>query len=197
MLQFILKKYAIYLLILAIIATTAALEPLASKLLQFDRALIEQGQLWRLFSANWVHASLNHSMLNALGIVLLAYFAGAGLNNRHGLLLVLFASCFVGIGLYLCVPELSYYVGLSGAEHGFLIVAPFVSKHYSRRIAILIASVIWAKIIWEQTPWYNDMAEYDLIGARVETHAHLLGAIAGSLYLSLWLYLENRRQQKT
>ncbi len=191
-----LKNYSIYIIILTIIAITASLEPLSSQVLQFDRSLIEQGQVWRLFTANWVHASVNHSFLNALGIVLLAYFAGAELNNRLGFFLVIFATCFVGMGLYLWVEDLEYYVGLSGAEHGFLIVAPFASKYYSRRIAIFIALVVWGKIIWEQTPFYNDMAEFELIGARVETHAHLLGAVAGSIYLAVWLYIKHLSRSK-
>ena len=57
------------------------------------------------------------------------------------------------------------------------------SSSSSRRIAWLFFVVIVAKVIWEQTSWYNDMALADVIGGRVETRSHLLGTLAGMFFL--------------
>lgn len=189
-----LKNYSLYFVMIVIIALTAMFEPLSSKWLQFDRGLINEGEIWRLLSAHWVHASFNHSLSNALGVLLLAYFAGSSLNNLQGVALVLFASSFVGICLYFFSTDLNFYVGLSGAQHGFLLVAPFISKHYSTRMAIVIALVIVAKTACEQTPFYDDMAAFEFIGARVAVDSHLFGCIAGALFLSFWLCLNKLKK---
>ena len=70
--------------------------------------------------------------------------------------------------------------------HGLLLVAPFISKYYSHRMAWLFATVIIAKVIWEQLPWYDDMAMYGYIGGRVETNSHLLGTVSGVLFLTAY-----------
>lgn len=177
------RCYAIYSVVAGVIIVLAAFQPAASEWLQFDRAQIEQGQYWRLLTASWVHLSANHLIGNTLGVVLFAYIAGDALNNRTGLLLFFWCTLIVGAGLYFYADYLQYYVGLSGALHGFLFVAPFVSSHYSRRVALLFAFAIAAKTIWEQTPFYDDMALADYVGGRVETNSHLLGTISGFLFL--------------
>lgn len=170
-----------------VIALTALLEPISTQWLQFDRELIGHGEIWRFLSAHWVHASPNHSISNSLGVLLLAYLAGSSLNNRFGLILVVLTTSFVGLCLYLFSRDLNYYVGLSGAQHGLLLVAPFISKQYSLRMATVIGGVILAKTIWEQSPFYDDMAAFDLIGARVAVDSHLFGCIAGLLCL-FWMF---------
>lgn len=187
------KNYALYFVMISVIALTALLEPDSTQWLQFDRELIGHGEIWRILSAHWVHASLNHSISNSLGVLLLAYLAGSSLNNQFGLILVAFTTGFVGLCLYLFSRDLNYYVGLSGAQHGLLLVAPFISRQYSLRMASVIGSVILAKTIWEQSSFYDDMAAFDLIGARVAVDSHLFGCIAGLLCL-LWVFYRQRHK---
>jgi rhomboid family GlyGly-CTERM serine protease len=177
------RDYLFYLLLLIIIVALTLLEPMSSNWLMFDRAAIDEGQVWRLFSAHFVHLSATHMFGNAMGIVLLAYIAGRYLNNSVGLLLLTWCVLVVGLGLYWYADYLQRYVGLSGVLHGLLLVAPFVSKFYSRRIAGCFLVVIVAKVIWEQSTFYDDMAMVGIIGGRVETNAHLLGTIAGLVFL--------------
>jgi len=152
----------------------------------YDRELIVTGQFWRLFSAHFVHLSLTHMLGNAMGLVLLAYIAGKFLNNLLGVILLLWCVSVVGVGLYFYADYLQRYVGLSGVLHGLLLVAPFISGYYSRRIAFSFLTIIIAKVIWEQSPWYDDMALIGAIGGRVEANAHLLGVIAGMAFLMIY-----------
>jgi len=177
------RDYLFYLLLLIIIVVLALYEPISSDWLMFDRAAIDKGQIWRLFSAHFVHLSVTHMFGNAMGIVLLAYIAGRYLNNSLGLLLLTWCMLVVGLGLYWYADYLQRYVGLSGILHGLLLVAPFVSKFYSRRIAGCFLVVIVSKVIWEQSSFYDDMAMVGIIGGRVETNAHLLGTLAGLVFL--------------
>ncbi|MEH6447124.1 MAG: rhombosortase [Oleispira sp.] len=180
------RDYLFYLLLLILIVVLTLLEPISSDWLMFDRAAIDKGQVWRLFSAHFVHLSPTHMFGNAMGIVLLAYIAGRDLNNLVGLLLLAWCVLVVGFGLYWYADYLQRYVGLSGVLHGLLLVAPFVSKFYSRRIAGCFLVVIVAKVIWEQSSFYDDMAMVGMIGGRVETNAHLLGTIAGLVFLMVY-----------
>lgn len=177
------RDYLFYLLLLILIVVLTLLEPISSDWLMFDRAAIDNGQVWRLFSAHFVHLSPTHMFGNAMGIVLLAYIAGRYLNNLVGLLLLAWCVLVVGLGLYWYADYLQRYVGLSGVLHGLLLVAPFVSKFYSRRIAGCFLVVIVSKVIWEQSSFYDDMAMVGMIGGRVETNAHLLGMLAGLVFL--------------
>lgn len=178
------RRYRLYLVVMSLMLVAQLLQPYSSQWLQFDRQLIDAGEWWRLLTANWVHLSGNHFIGNLLGMALFAYVAATDLNNRTGLLLILWCTLFVGTGLYFYADYLQRYVGMSGALHGLLLVAPFVSRHYSRNIALAFAVVIVGKTLWEQLPWYDDMALKGYIGGRVETNSHLMGTIAGLLFLS-------------
>lgn len=178
------RRYSVYLIVIALMAVLGVLQPWSSEWLQFDRARIDQGELWRLLTTNWVHLSTNHLIGNILGMALFAYIAGPYLNNRLGVALLFWCMLFVGVGLYIYAGYLQRYVGMSGALHGFLLVAPFVSAFYSRRMAWVFFVVIVTKTLWEQTAWYDDMALVGYIGGRVETNSHLMGTVAGMLFLT-------------
>ncbi|MGK0248849.1 MAG: rhomboid family GlyGly-CTERM serine protease [Oleispira sp.] len=180
------RDYLLYIFLLATIVLLALAEPISSQWLMFDRDAINEGQIWRLFSAHFVHLSPAHLLGNSLGVVLLAYIAGRSLNNLIGILLLVWCLLVVGIGLYGYAGYLEYYVGLSGVLHGLLLVAPFVSIFYSRRIAVCFLLVIVAKVAWEQSSFYDDMSMVGVIGGRVEVNAHLLGVIAGLFFLLVY-----------
>lgn len=163
----------------------AAAEPWSGQWLRFDRTAIMAGQWWRLLTAHWVHLSWLHTLGNLGGLLLAAYIAG-DLFNRPGIrLYLLFSMVFTGCGLYWFAPDLGFYVGLSGVLHGLLLVCVFRSPYYSRSVAWLFLLVIGAKVIWEQTPFYDDQAMAGLIGGRVETRAHLLGTLSALLWLAV------------
>lgn len=189
------RNYCLYSLLLIIIVLLSLIEPLSSSWMMFDREAIGDGQVWRLFSAHFVHLSLNHMLGNAFGVILFGYIAGRSLNNLLGVLLLLWCTLMVGVGLYCYADYLYRYVGLSGVLHGLLLVAPFISRFYSFRIAVSFFAVIVLKVIWEQSPFYDDMAMFGVIGGRVETNAHLLGVIAGGSFLLAYYcqqYLKER-----
>ena len=189
-LDVMMRDYLLYILLLIIIVILSLLEPMSSDWFMYDRAAITDGQLWRLVSAHFVHLSPMHMLGNATGVVLLAYIAGRYLNNLLGLLLLVWCLLVVGIGLYSYAGYLQRYVGLSGVLHGLLLVAPFISQFYSRRIAACFLIVIVAKVIWEQSPFYDDMAMLGMIGGRVEANAHLLGVVAGIVFLVIYYGLK-------
>ena len=190
------RNYWLYLAIFCLVLLLAVLEPVSSNYLMFDRQLINSGEFWRLFSAHFVHLSNTHMLGNLLAVCLLGYIAGEYLNNLRGVLLLLWCVLVVGLGLYFFADHLERYVGLSGVLHGLLLVAPFVSKFYSRKVALSFLVVIMLKVGWEQSGFYDDMAMAETIGGRVETRAHLFGMLAGLMYLLLWAFKSKLQAQK-
>lgn len=184
------RNYSLYLGLISLILLLAVLEPSSSAYFMFDRQLINAGEIWRLFSAHFVHLSNTHMLGNLLAVVLLGYIAAEALNNLRGFLLCLWCVVVVGLGLFYFADHLERYVGFSGVLHGLLLVAPFVSPFYSRKIAVCFLVLIVAKVGWEQSGFYDDMALADAIGGRVETRAHLFGVLAGLVYLMLWMLVE-------
>ncbi|MFT4907221.1 MAG: rhomboid family GlyGly-CTERM serine protease [Oleispira sp.] len=180
------RDYLLYIFLLVTIVVFALAEPVSSHWLMFDRDAINNGQVWRLFSAHFVHLSMPHLLGNAMGVALLAYIAGRSLNNLVGISLLIWCVLVVGVGLYGYADYLQRYVGLSGVLHGLLLVAPFISPFYSRRMAMCFLLVIVSKVIWEQSSFYDDMAMAGLIGGRVEANAHMLGVLAGLFFLIMY-----------
>ena len=190
------KDYWVYAVMILVILITTVLSQDAVPLLRFDRELIAQGEWWRLWTASWVHLSPQHALGNGLGVLLLGYISGASLSNRLGLLVLFWTVMLVGIGLYWFAPDLQRYVGLSGALHGLLLLAPFVSPFYRLRVALIFAVVITVKVIWEQSGHYDDLFMSDWIQGRVEARSHLWGLIAGISALLVWLLRQHFLQQK-
>jgi len=184
------RNYWLYFVLFSLVLLLSVFEPVSSAYLMFDRQLINSGEIWRLFSAHFVHLSNAHMFGNLLAVCLLAYIAGEYLNNLRGVLLLAWCVLVVGLGLYFFADHLHRYVGLSGVLHGLLLVAPFVSKFYSRQIALCFLVAILLKVGWEQSRFYDDMAMADTIGGRVETRAHLFGVLAGLVYLLFWALKE-------
>lgn len=189
------RNYWLYLGIFSLVLLLALFEPASSVYLMFDRQLINSGEIRRLFSSHFVHLSNAHMLGNLLAVVLLGYIAGEALNNLSGIVLLVWCVVVVGLGLFYFADHLNRYVGLSGVLHGLLLVAPFVSPFYSRKVAVCFLGVIVAKVGWEQSGFYDDMALAETIGGRVETRAHLFGMLAGFVYLLWWVLTERLRQQ--
>ncbi len=180
------RGYLIYIVLCVVGMLLVLFEPLSSDWLRFDREKIAGGEIWRLFTANYVHLSHTHALGNGLGVLLLAYIAGSAFNSKPGVILLIWSSLAVGGGLYLFADYLYFYVGFSGVLHALLLVAPFMSKAYSLKVASLFFIIIVIKVMWEQSPFYNDMALFQSIGGRVETNAHALGLIAGVCFLIVY-----------
>ena len=167
----------------------------AGPCLEFDRAAIDQGQLWRLLSAHLVHLGWNHLWLNMAGLALVALFFAGYYSARSWLALLLFSSLFTGLALHWLNPQLQQYVGLSGVLHGLFVVGAWGERRRYRLSGYLLLGLIVVKLLWEQgfgaLPGSESMA-----GGHVLVDAHLYGAIAGGLFLLLHkiIHVDDRQQ---
>lgn len=146
--------------------------------LTYTRETIANGELWRLFSANFVHTNTAHFGLNIAGLTLLWLLHGEHLAVSRYSLVLLFCCFGVTVCLFLFAPIWHTYVGLSGALHGVFaygIVADLKAGIHSGWL--LLAGLV-AKLGYEFTQGASsDVSE--LIAASVATESHLFGALIG------------------
>ena len=161
---------------------------------QFAREEIQMGQWWRFLSANFVHLSWQHLGMNVLGLVLIYAFFPRVLSWNAWVIVLLLCSLSVTFGIWLFNPNIVWYVGLSGALHGLLVILLVLDyvRHKSR-LNILLLIAIFAKLIWEILKGPMPGSE-GIAGGPVVVQAHLYGFIGAILMLS-FLYIINIKKK--
>jgi rhomboid family GlyGly-CTERM serine protease len=168
------------LLPVAVVIVTALLLSLAGDMaqvaLQFDRSLIQHGQLWRLLTGHIVHGNLHHAVLNVLGTALMAALFSRTYQFISWLVIVFASAIAIDVGLWIWMPRLEWYVGLSGVLHGVLAAGAVAWwKTEDRMLAMLLTLKMIGKLTWEQT-----QGALPLSGELpVVVNAHLYGTIGG------------------
>ena len=175
--RFPVAVWPIYLLMIMLLLTLAGDD--VSRLLRFDHRAIAQGDIWRLLTGHIVHLGWAHGLLNAGGLLLVAWMQPKGSAVRW-LLFYVITSVLISMFLYVN-GSVSTYVGASGVLHGLLIMAAFFSKWLEPWRQKLIMLLISGKLLWEQTPWYSDASVAEMIGGYVVVNAHFVGGVAGLL----------------
>lgn len=161
--------------------------------LRFDRHAIEQGEIWRIFTAHLVHLSTTHLLMNLAGLLMVFYFFGSCLTVTKWILVVLLSMPIISIGIYYFNPTIFWYVGLSGVLHALFIAGGLADLAVRKIEGILFLSLISAKILWEQVVGPLPGSE-ETAGGPVLVDAHFYGAISGLLIFMLIWGLEKRRQ---
>ncbi|UTF60152.1 rhombosortase [Gilvimarinus sp. DA14] len=160
---------------------------LLNPLLEYQRAALDDGQLWRLFSAHIVHLNLIHSAMNAAALLLILFWAGAERQPVSIAVSALFCALFISVCLYVWQPQVSYYVGLSGVLHGLLVflLAPICTRNDPVGWAVILA--LGVKLCYERIIPGGHSATEVLIAGPVLSVAHLYGALGGAVLSFLWI----------
>ena len=146
--------------------------------LRFDRAPIAAGEVYRLVTGHLAHLGWSHFALNGLGLVLCWVLVGQAFSALQWLIIMAICIAVVDAGLWLLLPDLQWYVGLSGLLHGIL-AAGAVGGWRQRSVesGVLLA-VLAAKIGYELVAGPMPGSE-GASGGPVVVEAHVLGAIGG------------------
>lgn len=146
--------------------------------LEFNRTLIEQGQVWRLFSSQYLHANWAHLGLNCAGILLIWLLHAEHTTPQRYAVNTLLLAIWCGVGIYLFCPDIFIYTGLSALLHGVIMWGAIKDISVGMKTGSLLFIGIWLKIAHEQ--YAGPSAEVgNLIASRVAIEAHLIGAIGG------------------
>ena len=149
--------------------------------LRFGRTeILENSQWWRILTANLVHLGYPHLFLNIAGLLLITVLLAHALTARQWAITGFCSMLGVGVGLLLFDPQLSYYVGLSGALYGLLLGGAIAEFRNHKLMACLIGAYTIGKIVWEQIYGAVDSSEA-ITGGTVIVNAHLYGMVAGGI----------------
>lgn len=159
--------------------------------LRFDRAAIGAGNFWLLLTGNFVHLGTNHLLMNMAGFVLVIALVWTRFNWIEWVLITLFSSLVVGIGLYWLDKDVLWYVGFSGTLHGLIIAGTLADLRYYPKSAGVLLALVVGKLAWEQFAGALPGSE-SVAGGSVVVNSHLYGAIGGAV-LGLVLMLANRK----
>jgi len=162
--------------------------------LQYDRLAILHGQLWRIFTGNFVHLGWRHLGEDMAGYVLLCLLLEDILPSWRCPLLVAVGSLGVGIGLLWGDPGLRWYVGVSGALNTLWIVGAMQLMRQRDWIGWILAVFLVLKLMYEQLrgplPW-----SVATTGGPVVVDAHLYGTFTGVI-LGLGVLVWSRRSKR-
>ncbi|ASJ76654.1 rhombosortase [Granulosicoccus antarcticus] len=164
--------------------------------LRFNRTAIADGAWWLLLTGNFVHLGPSHLWMNMAGLALVVALVWQHYSATQWLLITLFSSIVVGVGLWLFNPEVHGYVGFSGTLHGLILAGVLADiRLYPRSASVLLALVI-GKLGWEQLSGALPGSE-SVAGGQVVVDAHLYGAIGGAVLGALLLLLAARRRTRS
>jgi rhomboid family GlyGly-CTERM serine protease len=150
--------------------------------LRYDRNMLAQGEVWRLITGHLLHLNWPHFWLNMGGLLIVAVFFRQDRTPAQWLLII-FGSCLIiSAGLYWFVPDMHWYMGLSGVLHSLFVVGGWYERRRSALSGNVLLGLITAKLVYEQFGGGLASSE-SMIGASVAIDAHLYGALAGVLYL--------------
>ncbi|MCW8834440.1 MAG: rhombosortase [Colwellia sp.] len=159
-------------------------------ILVYQRQLIGQGEIWRLFTGHFLHTNSYHLLLNLAALVLLWLLHGRFYSRSKYSLLFVLSALTTSLGMYYFTPELQQYVGLSGVLHGVFVFGAVMDICANDKTGYLLFIGVWLKIIHEQV--YGASADVSaLIEASVAVDAHLWGALGGLLFSMIYLVMPN------
>ncbi|WP_404340126.1 rhombosortase [Pseudoalteromonas mariniglutinosa] len=186
-------KYLLPPICLILLSTLLAVFNLNSYL-EFNRELVTEGQLWRIFTSQFVHTNWAHLALNCAGIMLIwALHAEYTLALRYAVN-TCFLAIWCGVGIWLFCPEIKIYTGLSGVLHGSIVWGAIKDIRIGMLSGIVLFIGIGMKIIWEQFMGTSATVS-ELIASQVAVDAHLIGAVGGVL-LAIPLLIERLQKRQ-
>jgi len=165
-------------------------------LLSLERNKVVVGELWRLFTSNFVHFGWPHTLMNLAAFVICAFALLNTLSALRLLALIIVCCMSVGAGVYFFNPEYETYAGLSGAIHGFIVAGLLLNKRHAYWLNSIFIAVIFAKIIHEHQTDYQANELQTLLPVAVAYDAHLYGALAGLVFGISALVIDRVRASK-
>ncbi|TWX46369.1 rhombosortase [Colwellia hornerae] len=160
-----------------------------SEFFVYQRSLVVQGEVWRVFSGHFFHTNGVHFLLNSAAVIMLWALHGHFYSIKSYLTVFMISAVICAVGIHWFSPNIEQYVGLSGILHGLFIWGAIEDIKAKERTGYLLLIGVVLKIAHEQ--YYGaskDVAE--LIGANVAINAHLWGAIGGVLAVVLLMTIK-------
>ena len=153
--------------------------------LAFDSDAVLRGQIWRLFTAFWVHSQgVAHLLFNMFLLWMFGRSVEAQLGRRRFWTLYLLAglaSTTVLLLLAVVTGERILAVGASGCVYGVLVFAACANPHATVLLFFVLPMPMWVAILVLMVG-VEVLQVIQFRGAAVSAIGHLAGAGVGFLY---------------
>ncbi len=167
---------------------------LACLLLWFCRDYINLNQLeyereylftqpWRLITGHLVHFTWAHFGYNTGGLLLLCIAFTPEQHPRYDACFWLMGTLLLSIFLYLCVPNILIYRGLSGLLYGYAIYLALVGWRSTPFISSLLIFAITTRVVFHVI--YAPTGNIPRLGGEIAVGAHIGGLITG-IFCASW-----------
>ena len=166
-------------------------EPNSSTLLRYQSTEVNTGEWWRILTANLCHSNWNHWLLNIAGLWLMDVFYQPVLSIKRRSQLILFCMITNVLMMHYWM-DINWYVGLSGALHGYLIGGALLSWSKAKWLNFGIIFVTTGKLIVESF-WEINSATEKLINANVLEEAHSFGALSAVVFWLIYHILKKKK----
>lgn len=171
-------------------------DSISKEYLAYNRNSVDNFELWRLISANLLHTNAFHLLINSLAFLLIWNLYHKNLTTKLFILLFIFCSLGVTLGIHFFAHNINNYVGLSGVLHGVFIFCLYLEIKNHSKIAYLLVIIVFAKIFYEQT-FGADKSLAKLINANIAIESHLYGVICALFFCLVYeIYLKYKTKKK-
>ncbi|MDH4318525.1 MAG: rhombosortase [Desulfobulbaceae bacterium] len=171
--------------------------------LEYDRAAVAGGEVWRIVTGHFIHWNLGHLLWNVAVFCLLGILSE--FYDEKGYFLCLSVSTLmIPLVLWWLQPDLASYRGLSGLASGlFLLMAlrvlidNFCNRQWLPAAAALACTAaFFGKVIFETISGATVFAETDGLYQPVPL-VHFVGGLIGISVALLGIHGDGRRNQVT
>lgn len=155
--------------------------------LRYEAINVAEGQWWRLLTANLAHLSWVHLYRDLAALFIIWFGFSTCLSERAWTALFCLNAIAVTGGLFLFVPSVQWYVGLSGILYGFVVCAGLLlipSRPLLGAVMVIgtVAFVLYGMFV-------GPLPGQALgLGGKVIPQAHLFGICGGGIFV-LFRYL--------
>ncbi len=172
--------------LLSAAALLVAVVPGAAGFLEYDRAAIAAGEIWRIVTGHWTHVNADHLIWDVLTFAVLGALCERAHRGR-------FLACVAGSALAIppvvgaLLPELATYRGLSGIDcalFALLAATGFREGLAAGRRGWAVAAgaallALLAKVTYEATTGGTLFVDSASAGMIPVPLAHVVGAVVG------------------
>jgi rhomboid family GlyGly-CTERM serine protease len=165
--------------------------------LAYNRDAIAKGDYWRLITGHFIHLNNMHLLLNMLGVGMVLMLFDHLLAIWQWIVVLLASALIISLLIYLNLPQVQAYVGLSGVIHTLYVLGTLqlLNQPKERNFAIILMLMVTLKLLTENVGQGISFTA-DMIGGRVLYQAHLYGALAGLFLGAIVVVLKHLHRQK-
>ncbi len=184
-------------LVLALWLLLVLTQSLDISYLAYNRDAIAKGDYWRLITGHFIHLNNMHLLLNMLGVGMVLMLFDHLLAIWQWIVVLLASALIISLLIYLNLPQVQAYVGLSGVIHTIYVLGTLqlLNQPKERNFAIILMLMVTLKLLTENVGQGISFTA-DMIGGRVLYQAHLYGALAGLFLGAIVVVLKHLHRQK-